>query len=50
MERPLSVSAICRRQSRNAYQYLIAAMEAKFAGAAAPSLLPTVPAPTITAA
>lgn len=40
LERILSVSETCRLQNRNAYEYLIAAMEAKFAGEAAPSLLP----------
>lgn len=40
LERLLSVSETCRLQNRNAYQYLIQAMEAKFAGQPAPSLLP----------
>ena len=41
LERLLSVSETCRQQKRNAYQYLIDAMEAKFAGRTAPSLLPS---------
>ncbi len=41
VERLLSVSETCRLQNRNAYQYLIEAMEAHFAGRPAPSLLPT---------
>jgi transposase len=40
LERLLTVSETCRLQSRNAYQYLIQALEAKFAGHPAPSLLP----------
>ncbi len=40
LERMLSVSETCRLQNRNAYEYLIEAMEAKFAGQPAPSLLP----------
>jgi len=40
LERILTVSETCRLQNRNAYQYLVEAMEAKFAGEAAPSLLP----------
>lgn len=40
LERLLSVSETCRLQNRNAYEYLIEAMQAKFAGQAAPSLLP----------
>ena len=40
LERLLSISETCRQQKRNAYQYLIDAMEAKFAGRPAPSLLP----------
>ena len=40
LERLLTVSETCRLQGRNAYQYLIEAMEAKFAGLPAPSLLP----------
>jgi transposase len=45
LERLLSISETCRLQNRNAYQYLIAAMEAKFAGQPAPSLLPTKTVP-----
>ncbi|MEZ6118530.1 MAG: transposase [Pirellulaceae bacterium] len=41
LERILTVSETCRLQNRNAYQYLIQAMEASFAGTAPPSLLPT---------
>ena len=40
LERLLSVSETCRQQNRNAYEYLIEAMEAKFVGRSAPSLLP----------
>ncbi len=40
LERILSVSETCRLQNRNAYQYLIEAMESTFAGHRAPSLLP----------
>ena len=40
LERILSVSETCRLQQRNAYEYLIAVMQASFAGKAAPSLLP----------
>ena len=40
LERMLSVSETCRLQNRNTYEYLIEAMEAKFAGHPAPSLLP----------
>ena len=50
IERLLSVSETCRVQQRNAYQYLVAAMEAKFAGEAAPSLLPTKTASKVAAA
>ena len=50
IERLLSVSETCRVQPRNAYQYLVEAMEAKFAGEAAPSLLPTKSATTVAAA
>ncbi|MBC8290500.1 MAG: IS66 family transposase [Planctomycetes bacterium] len=48
LERLLTVSETCRLQNRNAYQYLIEAMQAQFAGHPAPSLLP--PSPAITAA
>jgi transposase len=44
LERILTVSETCRLQNRSAYEYLIAAMEAKFAGHPAPSLLPPSPA------
>lgn len=50
LERLLSVSETCRLQNRNAYQYLIEAMEAKFAGKSAPSLLPTQSKPIAVAA
>jgi len=40
LERLLTVSETCRLQKRNVYEYLIGAMEAKFAGQPAPSLLP----------
>jgi len=40
LERILTISETCRLQNRNAYQYLIQAMEAKFSGNSAPSLLP----------
>jgi transposase len=42
LERILSVSETCRLQRRNAYEYLIAVMQAKFVGEAAPSLLPQI--------
>ena len=45
LERLLAVSETCRLQNRNAYQYLIEAMQAKFAGDPAPSLLPNHPQP-----
>ena len=41
LERMLTVSETCRLQNRNAYAYLIAAMEASFSGRPAPSLLPS---------
>jgi transposase len=41
LERILTISETCRLQGRNAYQYLLEAMEAKFTGQAAPSLLPS---------
>jgi len=50
LERMLTVSETCRLQNRNAYQYLIEAMEAKFAGHPAPSLLPPSPAAAAAAA
>lgn len=40
LERILTVSETCRLQNRNAYEYLINAMQAKFARHSAPSLLP----------
>lgn len=40
VERMLTVSETCRLQNRNAYQFLIEAMQAKFAGRPGPSLLP----------
>jgi hypothetical protein len=40
LERILTVSETCRLQNRNAYEYLIESMRAKFAGQSAPSLLP----------
>lgn len=40
LERLLSISETCRLQNRNVYQYLIEAMEAKYAGRPAPPLLP----------
>jgi transposase len=40
VERILTVTETCRVQGRSAYAYLIAAMEAQFAEAPAPSLLP----------
>lgn len=40
LERMLSVSETCRLQNKSAYEYLVAAMQAKFAGHPAPSLLP----------
>jgi transposase len=48
LERLLTVTETCRLQNRNAYQYLIEAMKAKFADHPTPSLLP--PNPTIAAA
>ena len=41
LERILTVSETCRQQGRNAYQFLIEAMEASFASQSAPSLVPT---------
>lgn len=49
LERILSVCETCRLQNRNAYQYLIKAMQAKLAGHAAPSLFPPSPAATAAA-
>ena len=50
LERMLTVSETCRLQNRNAYHYLIEAMEAKFAGQLAPSLLPKANTPSLSAA
>jgi transposase len=50
LERMLTVSETCRLQGRNAYAYLIEAMEAKFAEKPAPSLLPSHHANTAHAA
>ena len=50
LERLLSVSETCRQQNRNAYEYLIEAMEAKFGGRTAPSLLPALDQPASAAA
>lgn len=40
LERILTVSETCRQQGRNAYEFLIEAMQASFTGGDAPSLLP----------
>ena len=40
LERILTVSETCRLQKRSVYEYLVSAMQAAFAGTAAPSLLP----------
>jgi transposase len=50
LERLLSISETCRLQNRNAYQYLIESMEAKFSGNPPPSLLPAQPKPIAAAA
>src|SRR6056297_2678076 len=50
LERILTVSETCRIQNRNAYEYLIEAMRVKFNHASAPSLLPSSPATTTSAA
>jgi len=50
LERILTISETCRLQNRNAYQYLIAAMEAKFTGQPSPSLLPEADHPNAAAA
>lgn len=42
LERILTVSETCRLQKRNTFEYLIAVMQAKFAGTLVPSLLPDV--------
>jgi len=49
LERILTLSETCRLQNRNAYEFLIESMRAKFTGQAAPSLLPA-PAKTNVAA
>lgn len=43
LERILTVSETCRRQSRSAYEFLVEAMEAKFADRPAPSLISSIP-------
>lgn len=50
LERILTVSETCRMQNRNAYQYLIEALQAKFSQKPAPSLLPDSNAQTAAAA
>lgn len=50
LERLLTISETCRLQNRNAYQYLIQAMEAKFEGKAPPTLLPQANSSSIKAA
>jgi len=40
LERILTVSETCRLQGRNAYEFLIESLQAKFEGSSAPSLLP----------
>jgi hypothetical protein len=40
LERVMTISETCRLQNRNAYQYLIDAMKAKFSGKSPPSLVP----------
>ena len=42
LERILSLSETCRLQKRNAYEYLMCVMKAKFAGETAPSQLPLI--------
>jgi len=49
LERILTVSETCHRQGRSAYDFLVEAMEAKFANLPAPSLLPTSAAKTAAA-
>ena len=44
LERLLTISETCRLQNRNAYQFLIEAMRAKFEARPAPTLLPQNPA------
>lgn len=43
LERMLTISETCRLQGRNTYEYLIGAMQAKFAALPASSLLPANP-------
>lgn len=50
LERILTVSETCRLQARSAYDYLIAAVKAKFTGQSAPSLLPISTKVTLAAA
>lgn len=49
LERILTLSETCRLQNRNAYEYLVAAMKAQFAGEPAPSLLPDSESSTLAA-
>ena len=42
LERILSLSETCRLQKRNADEYLIGVMKAKFVGETVPSLLPLI--------
>jgi len=46
LERMLTMSETCRLQQRNAYQFLIEAIEAKIAGSNPPSLMPVSQAAT----
>jgi transposase len=50
IERLLSVTETCRVQNRNAYEYLVEAMNAKFNRETAPSLLPTKSSTAVAAA
>jgi transposase len=50
LERILTISETCRLQNRNAYQYLIEAMKAKFAGQSSPSLLRATDQPDVVVA
>jgi transposase len=50
IERLLSVTETCRVQKRNAYEYLVEAMNAKFNRETAPSLLPTKSSTAVAAA
>lgn len=49
LERILTISETCRLQNRNAYEFLIESMRAKFAGTSAPSLLPPKAAANVAA-